>query len=37
MAENLADALGEELDKLAIKSPSELLRMREERFLSIAS
>ena len=36
-AELLGTALGEELDMLAIKSESELLRMREERFLSIAS
>ena len=36
-AELLGTALGEELDMLSIKSESELLRMREERFLSIAS
>lgn len=37
MASALADAVGEELDALAGKSPAELLRQREERFLLMAS
>ena len=35
-AHSLAEAIGEELDKLSIHSADELKRMREERFLQIA-
>ncbi|WP_100259058.1 acetyl-CoA carboxylase carboxyltransferase subunit alpha [Qipengyuania seohaensis] len=35
-AHSLAEAIGEELDKLSIHSAEELKRMREERFLQIA-